>query len=89
MLFILCATEMKSWGREKRKHPCPKFPFKSEVWKDIKQSTQYYCCKKVNSASAAAQSLPHSQANNKKKIQGEWVPPGEMEFLTGLPPDYH
>lgn len=24
-----------------------------------------------------------------RKIQGEWVPPGEMEFLIGLPPDYH
>lgn len=57
MLFILCATEMKSWGREKRKNPCPKFPFKSEVWKDIKPSTQCDCCEKVNSGNAGSTAI--------------------------------
>ena len=63
---------------------------KSEVWKDIKQSTQCYCCKKVSSAaaSAVAQSLPHPQWII-RKIQGEWVLLGEMDFLIVLPCDYH
>lgn len=63
---------MKSWGREKRRNPCPKFPFKSEVWKDIKQSTQCYRCKKVSSARAASKAISRGSitssptVNNKK-----------------------
>ena len=94
LLFILCATEMKSWGREKRRNPCPKFPFKSEVWKDIKQSTQCYVARKsVLQArrprpSAVAQSRPHPPWTI-RKTQGEWALLGEMEFLIVLPCDYH
>lgn len=48
------------WNLEvekKEKNPCPKFPFKSEVWNDIKQSTQRYCCRKVNSASTESKAI--------------------------------
>lgn len=40
------------WNLEagKREKPCPKYSFNSKVLKDIKQSTQRYCCKKVSSA---------------------------------------
>lgn len=93
VLFILCATEMKSWGSKKEKNPCPKFPFKSEVWKDIKQSTQCYCCRKVNSASTESKAISRgpitSSPTVNNKIQGERVLLGEMEFLIALPLDYH
>ena len=44
---------------------------KSEVWKDIKQSTQCYCCKKISSAAASKAisrgSITSSPTGNNKK----------------------
>lgn len=76
MLFILCATEMKSWGRKK---PCPKFPFKVKCEKTSSRVHSVIVARKSilqeqsPRPSAAAQSLPHPQRII-RKIQGESVP---------------
>ena len=93
--FILCATEMKSWGRKKgKKNPCPKFPFKSEVWEDIKQRTQWYCYKKVNSASTESKAVSSGSITSSLLMNNEKNPrrkgsSGEMEFLIVLPLAFH
>lgn len=92
--FILCATEMKSWGREKKK-PCPKFPFKSV--KCEKTSSKVHSVTVARKSvlqgqlprpSAVAQSLPHPQwiiRKNPRRMGSTWG----MEFLIVLPCDYH
>lgn len=65
------------WNLEvgiKEKKPCPKFPFKSEVWKDIKQSTQCYCCKKVNSASTESKAISSGSITSSPTVNNQKNP---------------